>query len=129
MSQDRAEKSLVINLNEETNKDKCVCMKNIFSFLFINKNFLNTNSNANNYITFFVITLSIWSVIYSIHPTYALPDGIIFPIWVLWVLGIVFGYLVSKLKLPGMLGTSSFNLINQFIIPINSDLKECLLLA
>ena len=70
-------------------------------------NYFSTNSNINNCIIFITIISMIWLFVYSINSQFALPGGVFYPIWVLWTLGLVSGYLTSKLKLPGMISINN----------------------
>ena len=116
------------NENEiKTSKKGCkFLMKKSFNVLFINKNYLNSNYSINNLIIFFSIIALLWLFVYfSLSPlkiskvsnnstnvtvfetvaeNTALPGGFFYSIWILFTFGHIIGYLLSKIRLPGLLG-------------------------
>ena len=98
---------IAINDNDDTSIVQSTRKIKIFNKLFIDSNYLNANQNINNYIIFFTIVPLLWILVYSLHSEYALPGGVFYPIWFLWALGLISGYLTTKMKLPGMLGRFS----------------------
>jgi hypothetical protein len=95
----------IMTLNE--NKSK-VLIKKYFEILFINSNFINSKYFVNNFILFFTIIPLLWLIVYLFNENYALPGGIYYSLWILFTFGHIFGFLFSKIRLPGLLGMSLF---------------------
>ena len=89
---------------EEPEANKCSALSKIFHSLIIESCLMTTHKLANKFLTFVVLSVSIWFLVYIIADKEALPGGSYFAILVLLYSGHIFGFLSEKIKLPSLFG-------------------------
>lgn len=89
---------------EEPKRKKCSALSKMFQSLIVESCPITTHKLANKFLSFVVLSVAIWFLVYIIAEREALPGGSYFALLVLLYSGHVFGYLSEKIKLPPLFG-------------------------